>query len=591
MAFTATLYASLIIFILGLVYRIGTWLHRETGFSHKTSATSQRIYCALTGIITVIFSTRILKLLRAFILDVLLQKRTLQESLWRWVMHMLIFWGFILLLFMHALGQIVTDALFSNYLSTLNPYFFLRDLFGLMVLAGIIMAVIRRCFFKVPRLKTNGMDIYAIVIVAVIILSGFLLAAMKISSESEFSSMVEEYAGLQGEQALALESYWVHDQGLVSGRVSGPFDDQVLEQGKQLHQSYCAYCHAPAQSAFTSYSFSKIMSPAAVPLDRAGFVDIFWYIHFLSCFFGLAYLPFSKMLHIFSTPVSLLANAVMDEEKSKPENIASRQVMELDACTHCGTCSLYCSAMMGYEAKQNPYILPSEKLRPLKALASGRKLDNAEEKAIVEGIYLCTNCDRCTVVCPSGINLRHLWLNARESLIQQRPSEPLILSQLSFFRGLNRKRIPGEVYRVPIEKTQKSARGKFEPLLDSRAPIALNQNAKSKYGSLISETTFSYCFGCQNCTTVCPVVENYESPQDKVDLLPHQIMSSLGLGLTETAMGARMIWDCVTCYQCQEHCPQNVRVTDILYELKYMAVESMAQESEQDYKAGGSIKS
>jgi heterodisulfide reductase subunit C len=38
------------------------------------------------------------------------------------------------------------------------------------------------------------------------------------------------------------------------------------------------------------------------------------------------------------------------------------------------------------------------------------------------------------------------------------------------------------------------------------------------------------------------------------------------------ACGASMIWDCVTCYQCQEHCPQLVEVTDILYQLKNMAI-------------------
>jgi heterodisulfide reductase subunit C len=35
-----------------------------------------------------------------------------------------------------------------------------------------------------------------------------------------------------------------------------------------------------------------------------------------------------------------------------------------------------------------------------------------------------------------------------------------------------------------------------------------------------------------------------------------------------------MLWDCLTCYQCQEHCPQNVEVTDILFQLKNLAVEN-----------------
>jgi len=41
------------------------------------------------------------------------------------------------------------------------------------------------------------------------------------------------------------------------------------------------------------------------------------------------------------------------------------------------------------------------------------------------------------------------------------------------------------------------------------------------------------------------------------------------------ASGPDMLWDCVTCYQCQEHCPQKVKVTDILYELKNMAIEKL----------------
>ena len=66
----------------------------------------------------------------------------------------------------------------------------------------------------------------------------------------------------------------------------------------------------------------------------------------------------------------------------------------------------------------------------------------------------------------------------------------------------------------------------------------------------------------------------YEIPGEAVGLLPHQIMNSLGLGLVEMASGPKMLWDCVTCYQCQEHCPQNVQVTDIFFQLKNLAVKN-----------------
>jgi heterodisulfide reductase subunit C len=55
-------------------------------------------------------------------------------------------------------------------------------------------------------------------------------------------------------------------------------------------------------------------------------------------------------------------------------------------------------------------------------------------------------------------------------------------------------------------------------------------------------------------------------------------MGSLGLGLTDMASGAKMIWDCLTCYQCQENCPQQVAVCDLLYELKNVAVKRVGEQ-------------
>jgi heterodisulfide reductase subunit C len=84
--------------------------------------------------------------------------------------------------------------------------------------------------------------------------------------------------------------------------------------------------------------------------------------------------------------------------------------------------------------------------------------------------------------------------------------------------------------------------------------------------------TFSNCFRCVTCSNVCPVVRYYgPDPRQHLDLLPHQIMHSLGLGLKEEALGARMTWSCLTCYQCQEACPQGVRVADVLMELRNQA--------------------
>jgi len=455
-----------------------------------------------------------------------------------------------------------------------------------MVVIGIGIAIIRRFIMKVPRLKTRGMDAYAIFIVVVIIFSGVFLEGVKITSHTAFQGMVTDYAGLDedsdAEEIEALESYWVENFDVVSPNVQGPFDEDILEQGMESHEANCAECHSRPGWAFTGYAVAKTIKPFALALDNVDTVNILWYIHFLACFIGLAYLPFSKMFHIISTPVSLLANAVMEKETADPANIVTRQAMELDACTHCGTCSLRCSASTSFDVLGNEYILPSEKITFLKALAKGKDLSDDKLHAIQEGVYLCTNCDRCTVVCPSGINLKELWFNVREDLLQRGLPELLTLSPFSFYRGLNRNNIAADEYRKPIEAANLSVACNFEQLMDKTTPISLSDKKRDVSSQLPGADTFVHCFGCQTCTTVCPVVMNYENPQEVVGLLPHQIMNCLGLGLTEMATGPQMLWDCLTCYQCQEHCPQNVKVTDVLYGLKNLSIKNACMPPKED---------
>lgn len=580
MVFTVSLYLALAVFAGGMVYKIAVWFTRKVGIFGQGFTTGERVGAAIRGIFGVIFSAKLGALLRAFVLDVLLQMRIAKEDRLRWIMHLLIYGGFMLLLLMHALEKHITAALFSDYYSTVNPFFILRDIFGLMVIVGVGIAIYRRFILKVPRMLTNGMDRYAIAIVAVIMVSGFLLEGTKMTSYSEFSRMVQDYAGMDDEEEIkALESHWVSEYGTVSPNVKAPFEAEILDQGYEAHQSNCAECHSPNASAFVGYATAKAVSPIALALDRVNGTTILWYIHFLVCFFGLAYLPFSKMFHIFSSSISLLANAVMDPKKSLPENIATRQAMELDACMHCGTCSLRCSVFVSYEAKGNKMVLPAEKMAFLKNFDDGKELSKEAMTAIQEGIYLCTNCDRCTVVCPAGINLRDLWLSVRDAVLAKGGPVFLTLSPFSLFRSLNRYRLPRDEYDRPLKVAREAMANAFPMVRNTDAVIPvtpIDTAFKTRAVGTPMGSTFSYCFSCENCTTVCPVVEAYENPQEVLGLLPHQIMRSLGLGLRDLALGAPMLWNCLTCYQCQEHCPQGVKVTDVLYELKNMAVKEAA---------------
>ncbi|MBU1343473.1 MAG: 4Fe-4S dicluster domain-containing protein [Proteobacteria bacterium] len=567
MIFDILFYASVSICIVGTCYKVIDWTKKSVA-NQPSPSFFHRFSSLIKGVAATVFSHNIIGLFQSFFIDVLFQGRILKTSLLRWAMHFLIFSGFMALLFMHALDKVFIEQIFPWYYPTVNPFFFLRNLFGFMVLAGVGIAVYRR-YIQIPaRLKNARADFIAILLIFFIILSGIILEGVKMTSVSEFSTMVEDYAGLEyeDEDTLALETYWVKDFALVSARVKPPFEQDVLDQGFQLHETSCVDCHSPNTSAFMGYAVAKIISPFALFLDKFNAVTFFYYVHILACFTGLALVPFSKMFHMIATPVSLMTNAVEKKHGPKDRNLLTKQLMELDACTHCSTCNLNCSAGMMYESIKNDYILPSEKMQVLKKAVGKKQLTAKELKALYQGLYICTNCDRCTVVCPSGINLKSLWRNVRENFIQQSPDVPFILSTFSFVRGLNPGNIEKEVYAEPLAAAFK----KTISIPEKTKPLKINARADGVNFTidLPLVDTFSHCFGCQNCSTICPVVACFKTPEEELTLLPHQIMYSLGLGLVDMAQGSAMLWNCLSCYQCQENCPQNVTVCDILFQLK-----------------------
>ena len=573
MAFDLFFNSSLILLAIGMLFKIVQWFSYKIGIQAQNSTFTERLVSSLKALLGIVFSPQIAIVLKIFVLDVLFQHKILKQDVLRWIMHMLIFWGFMLLFFMHALEAIVSDAILPSYYSTVNPYMFLRDFFGFMVLSGLAIAICRRFFMKIHRLSTNKMDVYAIFIVAVIILSGIFLEGAKIISFTDFRNMEEDFSALEyKEDILALEAYWVKYYGLVSPNVTDQISQETLTAGEEIHNESCLDCHTRPQSAFAGYAVSKIMKPIGGLLDRMGLVTFLYYFHILACFIGLALLPFTKMLHIITTPISLITGAIMQRDKSNPLNIATRQLIELDACVHCNTCSKTCSQGPAFDIKNNTNILPSERMLSLRQYYKTKDLASPQFTAIQEGIYLCSNCDRCTVVCPAGINLKELWYDVREEFIRSGALiTPLILSPFSYNRTYNQDDFGATLSDMPARHAKSIIASRYKKKSHSKDVLSLtdtDNEFKDKREHSLQDGTFSYCFSCENCTNVCPVVMNYEKPEQVLDLLPHQMMRSIGLGLENLALGSNMLWDCVTCYQCQEHCPQNVKVTDIFYELK-----------------------
>jgi heterodisulfide reductase subunit C/nitrate reductase gamma subunit len=549
MFFKISFYLSLILFGIGMGYKIVNWFRCRVGDQARDVTGFQRVSAALQGGCQTFFSSQLVTLIKVFLIDVLLQGRLFRESRLRWAAHICLSYGILLLLLMHALDTYVTKKLFVEYASTLNPFMFLRNLFGAMVIAGLAVAVYRRLTDRVMRLTTGGPDVYALVILSVIILSGFFLEATKIVSHQRYQEMVSEFSSITNEEETqALKAYWAQEFAVVFPQPSQKPDPASLEKGKELHVLNCASCHSKPTSAFLSYGVAKAVSPFGLEISQGSVRNFLYYVHFLSCFLGLALLPFTKMFHILTSPLILLINGVMDWTKASPANVATVRAIEIDACTHCATCSLHCSVGPVYQAIPNRSILPSEKLRVLTPLANEKEKMTSSLAGIEEGEYICTKCTRCTTVCPVGINLQDLWFNLDKTLSDRECPDLFTRIQDAFVGRFDWNRKKAVIQLPPSGK-------KFT----------------QEVGLTFQASTFNNCFTCMTCSNACPIVTNYQYPLEKLGLLPHLIMQNLRYGLQNNVLGARMVWDCLGCYNCQECCPQGVRVTDILFELKNLA--------------------
>ena len=365
MLYDIAFWAALILLGIGVVHRIDAWFLRDVGLADRNVTAGQRFGAGLRGLLAAVFSGRILKVLKVLVVDVLFQARILRDRKdpLAYSMHLLIFFGFMALLLFHALGSIFGGWISSSgYVSTLNPFMFMTDLFGLMLAAGLALAVVRRVARR-AEIPTGRADAAILAILILIAVSGFLLKSVKITSDSVFASMVKQYAGdgLSADEVTALKAYWAADYGLVAAAPVPSHDAAVVAQGKVVHEAVCQSCHARPASAFVSYPLSRALAPVAAGLDRAGAVRGLWWVHVLACFAGLGYLAFGKMFHAVSTPVSLIVAEVAGRDQS-PAVMATRQAVELDGCSHGGACHDACPVKIrrldriGTEAPYEPML-------------------------------------------------------------------------------------------------------------------------------------------------------------------------------------------------------------------------------------------
>jgi heterodisulfide reductase subunit C len=90
-----------------------------------------------------------------------------------------------------------------------------------------------------------------------------------------------------------------------------------------------------------------------------------------------------------------------------------------------------------------------------------------------------------------------------------------------------------------------------------------------------TKTEVYACYQCQKCSTGCP--SNFA-----MDILPHQLIKMVQLGLEKEVLTSRTIWVCAACYTCSTRCPNDIDIAQVMDALRRKALETKASLGEKD---------
>jgi heterodisulfide reductase subunit C len=96
------------------------------------------------------------------------------------------------------------------------------------------------------------------------------------------------------------------------------------------------------------------------------------------------------------------------------------------------------------------------------------------------------------------------------------------------------------------------------------ANMAFSDEVKSRHGG----KTLTACYQCGTCASSCPVARLDSS------FNPREIIKLSLLGKKEEVISGDSIWLCTSCFNCQERCPQDVEIADVIYALRNIALEA-----------------
>lgn len=347
------------------------------------------------------------------------QRRT-ARNFYAGVFHQFISYGFVVLTI--ATTVVALDADFGTALMRGNFYLYFQsftvDLFGALLLLGIAMAAGRRYLKRPKKLLYTAEATLILVAIFVICLQGFLVEGWRIAATND---------------------PW----GAWS-----PFGNLIARASRPL------------------------ISVAGLRWAHRGM----WWFHLTVSFGVIAWLPYTKMMHVLTAPLNIYTANLgplgaslknIDFEKAATFGVNSlnsftwKDLLDLDACTECGRCTDVCPAnAVGKELSPRDIILQLRDLLhnelPIETLQGEAEFsgtDNASgkdgtantnqspvrnlEPGIIGSVpatspaalWQCTTCAACMEACPVFIEQMPKIVDMRRYLVMEEANFPASLQQ------------------------------------------------------------------------------------------------------------------------------------------------------------------
>lgn len=311
--------------------------------------------------------------IKAVILDAFLGRRIIKGDIPAGIMHTLIFWGF-LLLFTGTVLLAIHEYLYTFLRGNLYLVFsFLMEIGGGILFTGIIWAIVRRYIQRIQRLQWTLEDAIVPLWLILVVVSGFLLEGLRLSYQRP------------------------------------PWSDW----------------------SFIGYGFGLFISPD-ISKDIYPYL---WWAHAVLSLTFIAGIPFTKLFHLISSPVSIFLRKSSENNAIDFENPSEFNLTEsvfFDACMRCGRCVEVCPCTgAGEQFTPRDFIQAVRRKLWMENSSHGdiRFLYNRLENNIKDKLWFCTTCRACLEVCPVYGATFDVVIKKRIEAVEDGTNIPKLLNQ------------------------------------------------------------------------------------------------------------------------------------------------------------------